>query len=64
MSRKVEDSDVALAIELATMCETFNCLPAAGGLLDQDPLLLHMMREVLQARHEKAEIEGRKNRGA
>lgn len=63
MKRPVEDNDVALAIELATMCEIFHCLPGPGGLLDQDPLLLDMMRTVMQAKGEKAEAEG-KRRGA
>jgi hypothetical protein len=56
MKRKPEP-DVALAIELTAMCETFHTLPRAGGLLDQDPLLLYMMREVLVAQREKSETE-------
>jgi hypothetical protein len=51
------DEDVSLAMELAAMCETFNCLPMAGGLLDQDPLLMYMIREVRVAQAEKAQAE-------
>jgi hypothetical protein len=63
MKRKAEP-DVAAAIELAAMCQTFNCLPSAGGLLDQDPLLLIMMREVIAAQQERAEAERGRARGA
>jgi len=55
--KREPDDDVGLAMELAAMCETFNCLPAAGGLLDQDPLLIHMIREVRVAQAEKAQAE-------
>lgn len=44
MNREVDDDRVALAIELGQMCETFQCLPGAGGLLDQDPYLLKLVR--------------------
>lgn len=61
MKRKA-DPDVALAIELAAMCDLFHCLPSAGGLLDQDPMYMYMMREVVVAQREKAEAErGRSN---
>lgn len=56
MRRKPED-DVALAIELATMCEIFHCLPSAGGLLDQDPMIMRMIREVVLAKAEKEQAE-------
>ena len=60
MSRK-PDPDVAMAIELTSMCQTFNCLPKVGGLLDQDPVHIYMMREVLLAQVEKDKLES-KNR--
>jgi hypothetical protein len=56
MKREPED-DVRVAMELATMCQIFHALPRAGGLFDQDPLQLFMIREVLLARREKAEAE-------
>jgi hypothetical protein len=54
------DPDVAMAIELTAMCETFNCLPRAGGLMDQDPLHIYMMREVLLAQAEKRKLENKR----
>jgi len=62
MKRKADD-DVALAIELASMCEIFHCLPNAGGLLDQDPLVMRMIREVVLARAEKSEAEQQRRAG-
>jgi hypothetical protein len=58
MSRQA-DEDVALAIELTSMCEIFHCLPGPGGLLDQDPKLLYMMREVIFAKGEKSKVDER-----
>lgn len=57
------DTDVRIAIELAVLCETFHCLPAAGGLLDQDPLLMNMIKEVLIAQREKSEAERGRSSG-
>ena len=56
MKREPAD-DVRLAMQLAVECEMFNCLPKAGGLLDQDPLLVAMIREVRVAQAEKAQAE-------
>lgn len=61
--KREPDDDVRLAMQLAVECEMFNCLPSAGGLLDQDPLLVVMIREVRTAQAEKAEAE-RRSRGA
>jgi hypothetical protein len=55
--KREADVDVGIAIEMAAMCETFHCLPKSGGLFDQDPLHLIMMREVIIAQREKAEAE-------
>lgn len=51
------DPDVAAAMEITALCDTFHTLPRSGGLFDQDSLLVHMMREVLTAQREKAEME-------
>jgi hypothetical protein len=63
MKRK-PDEDVELAMELTAMCETFNCLPGAGGLLDQDPLFIFMIREVRVAQAEKAAAERSRSGGS
>lgn len=42
-------------IELYDMCQAFNCLPRAGGMLDQDPSLMQALRMVGVARFELEE---------
>jgi hypothetical protein len=60
--RRKPDEDVAFAVDLTNMCETFHALPRQGGLLDQDSLHVYMMRSVIVAQREKAEAErGRQN---
>lgn len=58
MNRKADD-DVGMAIEITALCETLHCLPRAGGLFDQDPLVVYMMREVIVAQREKEDIQSR-----
>jgi len=59
MNREVDDDRVALAIELGQMCEAFQCLPGAGGRLDQDPYLLKLVRSyhVVVARVEERQVK-------
>lgn len=49
------DSEVINLINLTNMCQTFQCLPREGGVLDQDCYLIIGMQHVLQAQAEKAE---------
>jgi hypothetical protein len=57
MKRQVDDDDVALAIELGQLCEIFNCLPGPGGILDQDPYLLKLVKMYLSASAERQNLE-------
>jgi len=54
------------------LCQHFNCLPQAGGLFDQDPLLIWAMQLVAAAyedkrkaeeMHQQAEANARKLKG-
>ncbi len=49
------DEEVAKLITLTGMCQTFNCLPASGGLWDQHPYIVEGMKLVLMAQNEKAD---------
>lgn len=51
------DEDVAQALALAYMCKEFNCLPNAGGLLDQDAYHVWIMEQVATAQGERHEKE-------
>jgi hypothetical protein len=39
------------------MCEAFNCLPQAGGLFDQHPLVMSLILRARIVRNQKAEEE-------
>lgn len=39
------------------MCQHFSCLPQAGGVLDQDPLIMELLMIVARARAEKEKAE-------
>jgi len=57
---------VAKLVEIASMCRTFNCLPGPGGLLQQDHSLMISMAFVVEAQHEREELEqkrGARNKG-
>jgi hypothetical protein len=54
------DTDVADAIVLVSLCRQFQTLPREGGLLDQDSYHVWLMNIVLNAMHEKEEIERKK----
>lgn len=55
--KREPDPDVAMAIEMTALCEMFSALPKAGGLFDQDPVHIYMMREVTLAQREKQQAE-------
>ena len=44
-------------MDLMNMCETFHCLPNAGGLLDQDPNLMDAFSLVGIARNERHTLD-------
>jgi hypothetical protein len=50
------------AIRLYNLCTTFNTLPKAGGILDQDYLQVWLLEQVSNAVAEKQEQENNKNR--
>jgi hypothetical protein len=52
--RRDPDSDVATAIELAGMCETFKTVPSV--IMSEDPLILRVVAEALLAQKEKSEM--------
>lgn len=60
MNKKIEDQDVADAIELTVMCQEFNCLPGVGGLLDQDSYYVWQMQLVKNAQTERSELDRKK----
>lgn len=60
MNRPVVEHDVAEAIDLTRMCETFRCLPGPGGLLDQDSYAMFLMKMVIEADNEKAELDSKR----
>lgn len=47
------DPEVAALIEIANMCDMMGALPYAGGVLDQDHLLMRKLLMVNIARTEK-----------
>lgn len=49
--------DTLELIRVTDLCEAFGQLPQAGGILDQDYLLVHAMGLVMQTKSEKAEKE-------
>lgn len=53
--KAVPDSEVAYIITMANLCQGMHALPRAGGVLDQDPVLIMGMHEVMQAEAERAE---------
>ncbi len=48
------------------MCQNYNTLPRAGGLLDQDSLMMHIMFNIAEFDGQRAELEQAKakQRGA
>jgi hypothetical protein len=49
------DDEVALAVELALFAKEAGVLPYAGGLFDQDPYYLMLIRSGLRAFEKKRE---------
>jgi hypothetical protein len=47
-------------MELTAMCQNFNALPRAGGLLDQDAETILAMQLVMQVQQEKVEADRKK----
>ena len=39
------------------MCKELNCLPGAGGLLDQHPLIVDLLNVTISAINERSELE-------
>jgi hypothetical protein len=52
-----DGEDVILAVEMTNLCQALNCLPRAGGLLDQDSYQVWLMQKVLEAQAERAELD-------
>jgi hypothetical protein len=49
------DEEAALAIDLAVLCSELHVLPRAGGVLDQDPYELGLLRAGLSGLNKRAE---------
>jgi hypothetical protein len=51
-------------MEVASLCDELHCLPAPGGLFDQDPYWtdrLHLYYEV-RSKYERAQAESRRKK--
>jgi len=53
MQKDSDDEEIALAIELGSMCRALQCLPGPGGLMDQDAYLLKLVEYYMMAASEK-----------
>ena len=47
-------------MEVTFLCKELHCLPGPGGLLDQDPYMVKLLKAGLSALHEKEEREMKK----
>ncbi len=47
---------------MAFLCETYHVLPEAGGVLDQDPVNIRILRMVADARAERQELDRQKSK--
>jgi hypothetical protein len=59
---RAPDEETALAIELGLLCKEYRVLPHAGGLLDQDPYHVLVLRAVASAQAEKAQRDSKKHK--
>lgn len=50
------------AMGLLHLCKTYRTLPQAGGLLDQDSLLVHLLAVYDLASNERVERDAKRNR--
>lgn len=48
-------------INYVHLCQSFQCLPRSGGLMDQDFLFVLLMQQVTHADQVKADHEAKKN---
>lgn len=60
--KREADPEVIQVVNMVRLCQTINCLPQPGGLLDQDAYFIFLMLAVMQADDEKAELDKAKNR--
>jgi hypothetical protein len=49
LNRRQNEEDVIQTIELVDLCRTLHVLPRPGGLLDQDPVDIRMLKAGLRA---------------
>ena len=54
--------EAAKLVRLTSLCQAFQVLPRAGGLLDQDWYLVDGMEHVLKAQNEKQKLEQHKSK--
>lgn len=64
MGRTDDDDTVQLAVELTQLCRAFHVLPGPGGLLDQDPYHIRLLKAGLYGLTEKERIEAEKVRNS
>jgi len=56
------DPETAFAINMVRMCQAMHCLPEQGGLFDQDSYFVYLLGLVMEADHEKAELDKRRGK--
>jgi hypothetical protein len=61
--RPITDDDAGITLNLFNLCERYQTLPRAGGLLDQDALHVFIMENMTAWYDEKRRMEERR-RGA
>jgi hypothetical protein len=54
------DLETSLAIDIAALCKEYRVLPKAGGLLDQDPYYVLVLKAYTLAINEKVRRESKK----
>jgi xanthosine utilization system XapX-like protein len=57
------EPDVALVIEIGSLCMGYHVLPAAGGLLDQDPEHVMWLQMYMAAIEERVQLERSRTSG-
>lgn len=58
--KREPDEEVNLALDLAALCESTHSLPRTGGVLDQDPYHLVLLRAGLYGLNKRKEFEQQK----
>jgi hypothetical protein len=57
LERKPELIETPTYVELTILCDSFRSLPSAGGVLDQDQLVMRRIAIVREAQAERQKLE-------